>query len=442
MKVFVVGTGYVGLVTGSCLADLIKVNDVVCIDKDERKIDSLRNGIVTIHEENLEEILASAIGKRRIHFELSLVDAVSKYGYPDIVMCCVGTPQNADGTPNLEYVKSVACEFAEILSNDVPRPIFVMKSTVPPGTGNMIKQTILDHTISKNGSPIDFGYVSEPEFFAEGTAIYNFFNRDRIVLGSDDEKDVDTIEGLYSDLDVIDVVRTTIPSAEMIKYASNAMLATKISFINEIANLCEKVGADVYDVRAGMSLDPRIGRSFLRAGCGYGGSCFPKDVRGLISLGDEFGVDMKLAKAVDDVNNRQKKVLFTKLNDAFNGDFKDKIITIFGAAFKPGTDDLRESPALVLIESLENTDCKEIRVVDTHATVKETEKTKNYCDLKSAVEGSDAIVITSDDPSFSNENANYFDFALNMRTKLIIDGRNLLDKIVKFYGFEYYGIGR
>ena len=346
MNIAIVGTGYVGLVSGTCFAEM-GIN-VTCVDIDQAKIDKLLNGEIPIYEPGLEKMVKDNVNAGRLHFTTDLRDVLDDV---DVVFSAVGTPPDEDGSADLKYVLAVAKTFGE---NIKKYTILVTKSTVPVGTAAKVKAAV-QAELDKRGVDIEFDVASNPEFLKEGAAIKDFMTPDRVVVGTDSEQAKKVMARLYKPfmLSGERMIFTDIPSAEMIKYAANSMLATRISFMNDIANLCELVGADVNMVRKGIGSDTRIGKKFLYPGCGYGGSCFPKDVKALIKTAQKAGYDMRVLKAVEEVNDKQKEVLYDKLINEL-GDIKGKIITLWGLAFKPETDDMREAPALVLIDKLTN----------------------------------------------------------------------------------------
>ena len=356
MNIAIVGTGYVGLVSGTCFAELGA--NVVCVDVDVRKVDNLINGKIPIYEPGLETMVLRNMKAGRLHFTTDLVSVLDEV---EIVFSAVGTPPDEDGSADLRYVLNVAKTIGENMKKYL---LVVTKSTVPVGTAQLIKATI-QKELDKRKVVVSFYVASNPEFLKEGNAIEDFMKPDRVVIGIDSEKAKMLMTRLYQPmfLNNFRVIFMDIPSAEMTKYAANSMLATRISFMNDIANLCGLVGADVNMVRKGIGSDSRIGSKFLYSGCGYGGSCFPKDVKALIKTGLAVGYDMKVLNAVEEVNEAQKHVLFKKFDTYFSGNIKGKKIAIWGLAFKPETDDMRESPALVLIESLLNAGCV-VRVYD------------------------------------------------------------------------------
>ncbi|MBS4767287.1 UDP-glucose/GDP-mannose dehydrogenase family protein, partial [Alistipes sp. kh20] len=345
MNIAIVGTGYVGLVSGTCFAEM--GIDVTCVDIDRQKIDRLQNGEIPIYEPGLEDMVRRNVDAGRLHFTTDLATCLDKV---EVVFSAVGTPPDEDGSADLKYVLAVARTFGQHIKKYT---ILVTKSTVPVGTAQKVK-TAIQEELAKRGEKIDFDVASNPEFLKEGAAVKDFMSPDRVVVGTESARARKIMSRLYKPfmLSGERMIFTDIPSAEMIKYAANSMLATRISFMNDIANLCEKVGADVNMVRKGIGSDTRIGRKFLYAGCGYGGSCFPKDVKALIRTAEQNGYEMKVLKAVEEVNEKQKSILFEKLQKHYDGNLKGKTIALWGLAFKPETDDMREAPALVLIDKL------------------------------------------------------------------------------------------
>src|SRR4051812_35117389 len=345
MKIVIVGTGYVGLVTGACLAEVGV--EVVCVDVNQEKIDNLKQGILPIFEPGLDSIVKSNNNKGRLHFCTNLSEAVKG---AQVAFIAVGTPPGEDGSADLKYVLQVANTIGSCIDEYM---IVVTKSTVPVGTAKKVKAGITA-AMQKRGVQIDFDVASNPEFLKEGAAVEDFLKPDRIVIGVETDRAKEVLSRLYHPfvLNSHPVLFMDIPSAEMTKYAANAMLATKISFMNDIANLCELVGANVNEVRKGIGSDPRIGNRFIYPGIGYGGSCFPKDVKALFHTADEYGYDLRILKAVDSVNDDQKQVMFKKIEQHFGGDLQGKVFALWGLSFKPNTDDMREAPSLVLIQSL------------------------------------------------------------------------------------------
>ena len=356
MNIAIVGTGYVGLVSGACFAEM--GIDVVCVDIDSDKINRLRNGEIPIYEPGLEEMVRRNVEAGRLHFTTSLPEVLPNV---EVVFSAVGTPPDEDGSADLQYVLDVAREFGRNINRYT---LLVTKSTVPVGTAAKVREAIKAELL-KRGADVDFDVASNPEFLKEGAAIKDFMSPDRVVVGTESEQARKVMERLYRPFMVVSdrMIFTDIPSAEMIKYAANSMLATRISFMNDIANLCELVGADVNMVRKGIGSDTRIGKKFLYPGCGYGGSCFPKDVKALIKSASQAGYDMRVLRAVEEVNAAQKEVLFKKLLRHFNGDIKGRRVALWGLAFKPETDDMREAPSLILINRLKEAGAS-VRVFD------------------------------------------------------------------------------
>ena len=438
MKISIIGTGYVGLVNGACLADM--GNDVTCIDINIEKIKMLRKGIIPIYEPQLEEIIIRNLKANRIHFSTTYESIADS----DVTFITVGTPSKAeDGSADLNYVLNSAKAFGEHIFGEMPH-ILVTKSTVPVGTSKKVLETV-SQTLADMGKDVPFAVVSNPEFLKEGSAINDCLYPDRIVVGCNDLYAKSIMEELYRPfmLRGDNVIFTNIETAEMIKYASNAMLATRISFMNEIANLCEKVGADVNGVRKGMGADKRIGDKFLYAGCGYGGSCFPKDVRALIRTAKENGCDMKIISATEDINNEQKHILFNKLNNIEGFDLNGKTIAILGLAFKPDTDDMREAPSLALIEDLcTKADGVKIRAYDPismDVCKKMTDRDIYYAtSMYDAIEGADAIVLVTEWKEFRTPDWARIKGIMN--NNVVIDGRNIFNDI-DVSEFRYKRIG-
>ncbi len=437
MNIAIVGTGYVGLVSGTCFAEM-GVN-VTCVDINEEKIKLLLNGNVPIYEPGLEEMVLRNHREGRLKFTTDLVSCLDNV---DIVFSAVGTPPDEDGAADLQYVLAVARQFGQ---NIKKYTILVTKSTVPVGTAAKVK-AVIQEELAKRSVNIPFDVASNPEFLKEGAAIKDFMSPDRVVVGVESEKAKEMMSQLYRPflLNNFRIIFTDIPSAEMIKYAANSMLATRISFMNDIANLCELVGADVNMVRKGIGSDSRIGNKFLYPGCGYGGSCFPKDVKALVKTAESNGYQMKVLKAVEDVNENQKNVLFNKLNTHFNGFLKGKTIALWGLAFKPETDDMREATALVIIRLLLEAGC-EVKVFDPVA-VNECKRRIGsvVCyanDMYDAVSGADALLLLTEWKLFRLPSWGVI--AKIMNIPLVIDGRNIYDaNEMKSNGFLYYCIGR
>jgi UDPglucose 6-dehydrogenase len=412
--------------------------DVTCVDIDATKIEKLKQGIIPIYEPALEDLVKKNVEAGRLHFTTQLADCLDDI---QVVFSAVGTPPNEDGSADLKYVLNVAREIGATMTKYV---LVVTKSTVPVGTAQKVKQTI-QAELDKRGLKIPFDIASNPEFLKEGTAIKDFMSPDRVVVGVESERARELMDRLYKPFLINNyrIVFTDIPSAEMIKYAANAMLATRISFINDIANLCEIVGADVNMVRRGIGSDTRIGTKFLYPGCGYGGSCFPKDVKALIKTAAESGYEMQVLKAVEKVNENQKKILFEKLKKHFNNELKGKTIAIWGLAFKPETDDMREAPSLVIIDLLLAAGCK-VKVYDP-ISMDEGKRILGdkvlFCkDLYDAALDADAVLLLTEWKEFRLPSWSVL--KRTMARPVIIDGRNIYDKkeLVE-NGFEYDCIG-
>lgn len=438
MEIVVVGTGYVGLVSGACFADTGA--NVTCVDVDEKKVEQLKQGIIPIYEPGLDELVTKNTQAGRLHFSTSLENSLNGQ---QIVFIAVGTPPDEDGSADLKYVLQVAKTIGKTMNHYL---VVVNKSTVPVGTAQKVKQTIQDELKARNAD-IPFDVASNPEFLKEGNAIKDFMSPDRVVVGVDSERAKKLLTKLYKPflLNNFRVIFMDIPSAEMTKYAANSMLATRISFMNDIANLCELVGADVNMVRAGIGSDTRIGRKFLYAGCGYGGSCFPKDVKALIKTADDNGYSMNVLKAVEDVNDKQKTVLFQKLKKSFlDKHLKGKTIALWGLSFKPETDDMRESTSLVIIKLLLAEGCT-VKAYDPVA-MNECRRIigdKIYYahDMYDAVDDADALLLITEWQQFRLPNWKVI--VKSMHRPLVIDGRNIYDiHEMAEYGLEYHQIGR
>lgn len=437
MNIAVVGTGYVGLVSGTCFAEM-GVN-VTCVDVDRNKIENLLNGKVPIYEPGLDEMVIRNYKEGRLHFTTDLVSCLNDV---EVVFSAVGTPPDEDGSADLKYVLEVARTVGRNMNKYL---VLVTKSTVPVGTAQKVKAAIQEE-LDKRGVQIEFDVASNPEFLKEGAAISDFMSPDRVVVGVESEKAKELMTMLYRPffLNNFRVIFTDIPSAEMIKYAANSMLATRISFMNDIANLCEMVGADVNMVRKGIGSDSRIGTKFLYPGCGYGGSCFPKDVKALIKTAEKMGYTMEVLNAVERVNDQQKNVVFNKLNAYYQGDLKGKNIAIWGLAFKPETDDMREATSLVTIELLLKAGCQ-VRVFDPVA-MEECERrigdVVTYAtDMYDAALNADALLLITEWKQFRLPSWGVLKKTMNK--PLLIDGRNIYDKEeIKGLGFDYYCIGR
>ena len=440
MNIAIVGTGYVGLVSGTCFADTGA--NVTCIDVDEKKIERLNNGDIPIYEPGLDELVVKNVKAGRLKFSSDLASVLNDQ---EIVFSAVGTPPDEDGSADLKYVLQVAKTIGENLNRYL---VVVTKSTVPVGTARKVRETI-QAELDKRGVDIPFDVASNPEFLKEGNAIKDFMSPDRVVVGVESEKAKKTLTKLYKPflINNFRVIFMDIPWAEMRKYAANSMLATRISFMNDIANLCELVGADVNMVRQGIGADTRIGRKFLYAGCGYGGSCFPKDVKALIKTADKAGYSMEVLKAVERVNERQKHVLFEKLVKAYDGadNLKGKTIALWGLSFKPETDDMRESTALVIIDSLLKAGCN-IRAYDPVAMDECKRRLPDapitYCrDMYDAVLDADAMLLLTEWKEFRLPT--WAVIRKEMVRPLVIDGRNIFDiEELEENGFEYHCIGK
>lgn len=439
MKITVFGSGYVGLVTGACLADV--GNHVMCMDVDQRKIDQLKQGIIPIYEPGLEEMVKDNQAAGRLSFTTDVEEAVN-FGLFQFV--AVGTPPDEDGSADLKYVLAVAKSVAEHM-NDYK--IIVDKSTVPVGTADKVKQTVAD-TLAQRGQNLEFDVVSNPEFLKEGSALDDFMKPDRIVIGTDNPRTAELLKALYAPFNRSRerVITMDIRSAELTKYAANAMLATKISFMNELANLAERLGADIEHVRHGIGSDTRIGYSFIYPGCGYGGSCFPKDVKALERTARDYGYHAELLTAVENVNDRQKHRLFEKISAHYPDGVKDKVFALWGLAFKPNTDDMREAPSRVLLEALIEAGA----TVQTHDPEALHEARRiygdkaglTYCDKQAAtLQNADALVIVTEWKQFRSPD--FDQLSQQLKDKVIFDGRNMYEpKLVKQAGLQYYTIGR
>lgn len=437
MKIAIVGTGYVGLVSGTCFAEM--GTEVYCVDVDVRKIEDLNNGILPIYEPGLEEMVLRNRKAGRLHF---LTDLSACLNEVEVVFSAVGTPPDEDGSADLKYVLEVARTVGRHMNKYLT---IVTKSTVPVGTALKVRQTI-QAELDRRGSDLTFDVASNPEFLKEGAAVKDFLSPDRIVVGVESDRARELMTRLYRPflLNNFRVIFMDVPSAEMTKYAANAMLATRISFMNDIANLCEIVGADVGMVRKGIGTDERIGHRFLYAGCGYGGSCFPKDVKALVKTAADHGYPMRILQAVEEVNEHQKSILYRKLAAYFNGDLKGKRIAMWGLAFKPETDDMREAPSLVVIEKLLAAGC-EVVAYDPVAIPESQRRlgdTIRYAkDIYDAVVEADALLLLTEWKEFRMPS--WPAVKKLMANPLVIDGRNIYDPSeMQEYGFEYHCIGR
>jgi len=437
MKITMVGTGYVGLVSGTCFAET-GIN-VTCVDIDKTKIDNLNKGILPIWEPGLEDMVSRNVEKNKLIFSNSLKDSLDGV---DIVFSAVGTPPDEDGSADLRYVLEVAKEVGQYMNQYL---VIVTKSTVPIGTAEKVRK-VIQSELDKRNSNLTFDVSSNPEFLKEGSAIQDFLKPDRIVVGVDSERAENVMRKLYKPfvLNNHPVIIMDIPSAEMTKYAANAMLATKISFMNDIANFCEIVGADAKSVRLGIGSDSRIGNQFLYPGAGYGGSCFPKDVKALIKTADENEYSLEILKSVEAVNDRQKSVVYNKLARYFNHDFRNKTIALWGLSFKPNTDDMREAPSIVFINKIIEEGGK-VKAYDPVAMKESKRKIGNiveYSDtMYDALDGCDALVIITEPNNLSVPDLNKMEKLL--KNKVIIDGRNIYDpQEMQEAGWYYENIGR
>ena len=446
MRIVIIGTGYVGLVSGTCFAEM--GNRVICVDTDEKKIDALKNGIIPIYEPGLDNMIARNIESGDLNFTASLSEALPSV---QIVFIAVGTPMGEDGSADLKYVLTAAEQIGSLMSCDV---IVVDKSTVPVGTATKVKETI-QNALKKRvesgdtgAASLKFDVVSNPEFLKEGSAISDFMKPDRVVIGADNDDSREMMETLYEPFMMKGnrVLSMDVRSAEMTKYAANAMLATRISFMNEIARLCDKVGANVSKVRAGIGTDSRIGSSFLFSGCGYGGSCFPKDVQALVKTMKDNGVSPTLLEAVEEVNHEQKKIVYKRVVERFGEELNGKTFAIWGLAFKPNTDDMREAPSIITIKELLKRGAK-IQAYDPEAMdqakdyyfkdVAGIEYCKNKYDT---LNQADALLLLTEWSAFRSPD--FEEIKARLKNAVIVDGRNQFERFnLKENGFEYYAIG-
>ena len=439
MKITIYGSGYVGLVTGACLADV--GHHVLCVDIDEEKISNLKNGVIPIYEPGLEEIIKQSVAEGNIEFTTSIEDAVA---FADVQFIAVGTPPDEDGSADLQYVLAVAKSIARHM--DRPK-IVVNKSTVPVGTAEKVTAQI-SSTLDGRNVDIDFDVCSNPEFLKEGSAIADFMKPDRIVIGTSNPNTEAVMHEIYEPFNRSHdrMVFMDVPSAELTKYAANSLLATKISFMNEISNLAELLGADIENVRRGIGSDARIGFHFIYPGCGYGGSCFPKDVQALARTADSVGYDAQLLNAVEDVNNRQKTILPGRIKKHFGDDLSGRVFAVWGLSFKPDTDDMREASSVVTIEELLQAGAK-VQVYDPVAMEEsrrifgDREGITYFDDKHAATKGADALVIHTEWKAFRVPD---FDrLADELNNKVIFDGRNLYDpEMLKEHGWSYFAMGR
>lgn len=439
MKITIIGTGYVGLVTGACFSEM--GNNVCCVDIDEKKVDDLNNGIVSIYEIGLEEMVSKNREIGNLTFTTELKKGLIN---SDICFIAVGTPMSEDGSADLQYVMEAAIEIGKNVTQDL---IVVNKSTVPVGTAYKVKKTILNE-IEKRGKTYNINIVSNPEFLKEGAAITDFMRPDRIIIGSDNEEVIDIMKELYSPFTIKRerFITMDIISAEMSKYASNAMLATRISFMNEMANICEIVGADINLIREGIGSDNRIGYNFLYAGIGYGGSCFPKDIKSLINTAEAHDYDLKLLKAVESVNNEQKLSLVNKIIKKFGEDLSGYIFTMWGLAFKPETDDMREAPSVIIANELMKKGAQ-IYAYDPKANevakqyyFKDEDNIKFFDNKYEALDNADALILVTEWKEFRSPD--FDEITLRIKNKIVFDGRNQYNKeLMAKFDFEYHQIG-
>lgn len=439
MKITIIGTGYVGLVTGTCLAEV--GNDVLCLDLDEKKIALLNAGGIPIHEPGLEDMVKRNAAAGRLRFTTNVAEGVA---HGTIQFIAVGTPPDEDGSADLKYVVSAARSIGQHMTD---YKVVVNKSTVPVGTADKVKAAINEQLKIRNQS-IDFNVVSNPEFLKEGAAIEDFMRPDRIVIGADDERAAKMLRSIYAPFQRNHerVIVMDIKSAELTKYAANAMLATRISFMNELSNLAEKLGADIEHVRQGMGSDPRIGYHFLYSGCGYGGSCFPKDVKALQRTADDNGMPLKILKAVEDVNDLQKSRLLEKIDAYWGKDIAGKNIALWGLAFKPNTDDMREAPSRVVIEGLwargaTVTAYDPIAIAETKRIYGDDPRLRYASSPVEALNNADALVIVTEWKEFRSPD--FHEIKKRLKSPVIFDGRNLYQPgFVREAGLEYFAMGR
>lgn len=437
MEVAIVGTGYVGLVSGACFSEM-GIN-VYCVDTDSNKIENLKQGIIPIYEPGLDVMVTRNFDAGRLNFSTRLASVIDNV---DVIFCAVGTPPDEDGSADLKYVYEVAKTIGQQIKKYT---LIVTKSTVPVGTSLAVKQIIQEELKKRNLANLSFDVASNPEFLKEGSAINDFMHPDRVVVGTENDRAKEVMDRLYKPFTINNyrMIYTDIPSAEMIKYAANAMLATRISFMNDIANLCELVGADANMVRAGIGSDIRIGKKFLYPGCGYGGSCFPKDVKALIKTAEDSGYEMKVLKAVEKVNEYQKGVLFEKLYKYYKGDLKGKIVALWGLSFKPKTDDVREAPSIVLIHKLLEYGVR-VKAYDPVAMVEVKkifgDQIEYSSDIYDSTVDADAIMLATEWNEFRLPS--WIAIKKLVKSALVIDGRNIYNsEDLHNVGFEYFCIG-
>ena len=439
MRITVIGTGYVGLVTGACFAEM--GNKVICVDQDKAKIERLKSGIIPIFEPGLKPMVNESYQKEVLTFTTSIDEAINE---TEIIFIAVGTPQDEDGSADLTHVLKVAKEIGEKMNHPL---IVVDKSTVPVGTADKVRAAI-QSALDRRNEDIEFDVVSNPEFLKEGSAIKDFMQPDRVVIGSENESSTNALKALYRPFTINRerFIQMDIKSAEMTKYAANAFLDTKISFMNEMSNICERVGADVNMVRMGIGSDNRIGYKFIYPGCGYGGSCFPKDIKALGNTAENNGYTANILQAVEKVNTQQKRVLVQKITGKFGEDLNGKCFAVWGLSFKPGTDDMREAASIIIINGLLDKgatikayDPKAMKEAENHYFKKQTNI--SYCkDKYEALDGADALVLITEWKEFRSPDFDRISSLLNQ--SIIFDGRNQYDKnILKKYGYEYYQIG-
>lgn len=439
MRISIVGTGYVGLVAGACLSEV--GNDVLCIDVNEEKIQQLKKGIISIYEPGLKAIVDSNLARKKLSFSSSIKQGVE---HGEVIFIAVGTPPDEDGSADLQYVLKVAESIGKHING---YKVVVNKSTVPIGSADRVKQAITA-SMTESANTADFDVISNPEFLKEGSAVDDFMKPERIIVGSDSPRAIEIMHKLYAPFarNREKIISMDTRSAELTKYAANAMLATKISFMNEMANLAEILGADIESVRKGIGSDPRIGYHFIYPGCGYGGSCFPKDVKALIKIADDVGYDSKIVKSVEVVNEKQKTRLFTKIRDFYNNELQGKTFALWGLSFKPNTDDIREAPSRVLIDMLIAAGAR-IQAYDPAAMDNIRRAYQNFeqlslCDSASeALENADALIIVTEWNAFRSPD--YSEIKTRLKSPVIFDGRNLYNvEEMSASGFEYFSIGR
>ncbi len=439
MKITIIGTGYVGLVTGTCLAEV--GNDVLCLDVDERKINMLKEGGIPIYEPGLEDMVKRNVAAGRLHFTTDVAESVA---FGQVQFIAVGTPPDEDGSADLQYVVAAARNIGRHMQD---YKVIVDKSTVPVGTADKVRAAVAEE-LAKRGVNIPFAVASNPEFLKEGAAVEDFMRPDRIVIGTDDPKALEIMRAIYAPFQRNHerLIAMDIRSAELTKYAANAMLATRISFMNELALLAEKLGADIEHVRQGIGSDPRIGYHFLYPGVGYGGSCFPKDVQALQRTAQENGITLRVINAVEEANERQKQVLIEKLQQRFGGKLAGRKFAMWGLAFKPNTDDMREAPSRVILEGLwkQGATVRAYDPVAMHETqrIYGAEPRLEYADTPmSCLDGADALLIVTEWKVFRSPD--FVEIKARLKNPIIFDGRNLYEpKVVREAGLEYFPIGR